>query len=112
MPQLQQLLSIGTKSPAVARTLLQADKILSHIKQTPAEKELALSVVGELMSQLAACAGIAAEFAKANEDAERSIVDGSFARNAQPHAVTLPSIVDVNSKAESFLQKARNALAC
>ncbi len=109
--QLQQLLSRGTSTPAVARTMLQGKDIIQFIKGTDEQRQDAISGLAELMKKLIRCVEIHEQIAKAVDDARSGISNGSLVIQPQANVLRPPSIPDLDSKAESFLQAAKLAIA-
>ena len=107
---LQKHSNYGTSTPAVARTAIQGRDILQLIACPDTNRERALAVLIELQRHLLKCVeihdGLAIEIAEGqSEFSARSIA-------AQPVShVLLPGIGDLESRAESFLQSAKLALA-
>lgn len=107
---LQKHSNYGTSTPAVARTAIQGRDILQFIACSDTEKECAQAVLFDLQRHLLKCIEIhddlATEIAKGHSEFSTR---GTTARPVSH--VLLPGAGDLQSRAESFLQSAKLALA-
>lgn len=108
--RIQKLSNYGTSSPAVARTSVQGCEILGFFKIIEAQKEEAKIVLHELQRQLVRCVEIRDRIAETVDSAHKEIKNKGFNFQSNGRAVTLPSVIDLQSKAESFLQSAKLAI--
>jgi hypothetical protein len=108
--QLQQVSNYGTATPAVARTLVQGAKILGFFRVPEAQKEEAEKILYELQRQLVRCVEVRDGIASRISAGRRSVVERGLEFQSQGQAVTLPSVPDLSSKAEGFLQSAKLAI--
>jgi len=108
--QIQKNSNYGTSTPAVARTFFQGCEIMRFFAVSDAQREEAKTVLRELQRHLVRCVEIrdqiAAQVASAHEEVGSKGLD--FHSGGQ--AVTLPSVPDLQSKAESFLQSVKLAI--
>lgn len=108
--QIQKNSNYGTSTPAVARTFFQGCEIMRFFAVSDAQREEAKTVLQELQRHLVRCVEIcdqiAAQVASAHEDIESE----GFDFHSGGQAVTLPTVADLQSKAESFLQSAKLAI--
>jgi len=108
--QLQLLSNYGSSTPAVARTLPQGSDILGFFNCTEAQKDACKTVLLELSRHLVRCVEVC--------DRVKGEVDGNAARIAKDglstqshgHVINLPSVPDLTSHAETFLQSAKLAI--
>lgn len=100
----------GTSTPAVARTGVQGEQIIGNFLVAPEKKDRAKMILFDLMGRLIRCVEIEEEIngAVANAIARQSSGEISFSQNAQ--VVEVPSVVNLRSKIESFLQAVRLAI--
>lgn len=107
---LQKHSNYGTSTPAVARTAIQGRDILQFIACSDTTKEHAQTVLFDLQRHLLKCVeiheGLATEIAKGYPEFFNR---GTSARPASH--ILLPGVGDLQSRAESFLQAAKLALA-
>lgn len=108
--KIQKVSNYGTSSPAVARTSVQGCEILGFFAINEEQREKAKIVLHELQRKLVRCVEVRDQIAAVIADAHRDIKNKGFIFQSDGQAVTLPSIIDLQSKAESFLQSAKLAI--
>lgn len=108
--QIQRVSNYGTTTPAVARTFYQGCEMLGFFEATEQQREGAKGVLCELQRHLVRCVelrdGIAREVAAVREEIKAK----GFQSQAPGRVVALPSVPDLQSRAESFLQSAKLAI--
>ena len=109
--QLQNILNYGTRTPAVARTSIQARDIIQFIKKSEQDRKKAMDEIHDLMIKLVFCIEQTEPLRDAIKDAEKASAEGSLVLRTQPNVLRPPSIPNLESKAASFLQGAKLALA-
>lgn len=107
---LQKHSNYGSSTPAVARTVLQGRDVLQFIGRPEAEKESALSILLELQRHLLKCVEIRDDLASEVAKGQSEFLAGDMAKRSTQH-IALPGVGDLHSKAESFLQSAKLAIA-
>lgn len=100
----------GSSTPVVARTVLQGREVLQFIGRAETEKESALSVLLELQRHLLKCVEIRDDLASEVAKGQSEFLEGGMATRSIQHIVS-PGVGDLHSKAESFLQSAKLAIA-
>lgn len=108
--QIQKFSNYGTATQAVARTSVQGCEILRFFAITGKQREEAEMVLHELQRQLVRCVEIRDQIAAVVTSAHEEIRNKGFDFQSEGRAVTLPSVIDLQSKAESFLQSAKLAI--
>lgn len=109
--RIQRVSNYGTSTPAVARTFYQGSEILGFFLRPEAEREAAKGVLLELQRHLLRCVEIRDSMSAEVRTAQEEIEKSGFQFQSGSRVVTLPSIVDLQSRAESFLQSAKLAIA-
>src|SRR5579862_5018849 len=109
--QLQHVLNYGTRTPAVARTVLQGEPIIRTFRVSAEVCQDAVSVLGELMRVLLRCVDIQEPIENAISAARAQLAAGTLVLRPQPNTIRPPSIVDLENKAASFAQASKLALA-
>lgn len=109
MLTVQKISSYGTSTPAVARTALQGADILNYFACSKEQKDEAFAVLFELQRHLVKCVEIRDQLSN-----EIDLARSEFTERlpAKGFAVTIPGIGDLQSRAESYLQSAKLAVAC
>lgn len=110
MFKLQKLSNYGTSTPAVARTLPQGSELLSFFTGTDAQKERCKGVLMELSRHLVRCVEICERVAGEIDQGLASIATDGLQFQSHGRVVTLPSVADLHSQAEAFLQSAKLAI--
>jgi hypothetical protein len=108
--QLQKISNYGSSCPAVARTVLQASKLFSSFSLDEAIKEAISGKEFELQRQLLRCVQIRDEVLIEVSTAEEEIRVNGLRVQARGRVVELPAVIDLQTKAESFLQSAKMAI--
>jgi hypothetical protein len=108
--RIQQVSNYGTSTPAVARTFYQGCEVLDFFAVSEEQKEAAKGVLHELQRHLVRCVEIRDAIATEVAPAHEGIRSKGFQFQSGSRVVTLPSVVDLQSKAESFLQSAKLAI--
>jgi len=106
MFRIQKISNYGTSTPAVARTLPQGADILTFFNTEDAQKDSCKSVLAELSRHLVRCV-------EARDRIASEIVEGcnqGLSWQSQGRTVSLPSVPDLHSTAEAFLQSAKMAI--
>ncbi len=110
MFRIQRVSNYGTSTPAVARTFYQGCEILCFFGVSEPQREEAKGVLHELQRHLVRCVelcdAIAQEVTAAHEDVKAKGLE----LQSSGRVVTLPSVPDLQSRAESFLQSAKLAI--
>jgi len=105
--RIQQVSNFGTSIPAVARTIVQGSEIVKFFGAPDEQKDKANKTLWELKRHAVKCVEIADGIKKeVAAGREQGIVFQGDGR-----AFTLPSVPDLQSRAESFLQSAKLAIA-
>lgn len=111
MFRLQKISNYGTSIPAVARTALQGRELLQFFDQPEPQKTAAMAVLFELQRHLVKCVEIRDDLAtEISAGRDQFAADGSKPQ-VRGNALALPGVGDLQSKAETFLQSAKLALA-
>src|SRR5258708_27220202 len=108
--QIQKISNYGTSTPAVARTLLQGSEILGFFAATEAQREEAKATLHELQRHLIRCIEVRDQIKAEVSSAYGEIKNKGFDFQSSGRVVTLPSVVDLQSRAESCLQSAKLAI--
>lgn len=108
--KIQKISNYGTSTPAVARTSVQGCEILGFFAVGEAQREEAKIVLHELQRQLVRCVEIRDQIATEVASGHEDIKNKGFDFQSDGRAVTLPSVIGLQSKAESFLQSAKLAI--
>lgn len=111
MFRLQKVSNYGTGTPAVARTALQGEEILTFFARPQEETDSALKILLDLKRHLLRCVEIRDELAKEIATGRDQVAREGFSVQSGGRVVTLPGIGDLQSKAEGFLQSAKLAIA-
>ncbi len=111
MFRIQRVSNYGTSTPAVARTFYQGCEILGFFFGVPeAQREEAKGVLHELQRHLVRCVEIRDSIAQEVTAAHEEVAAKGFEFQSSGRVVTLPSVPDLQSRAESFLQSAKLAI--
>src|ERR1700730_599056 len=110
MFQIQRFSNYGTATPAVARTFYQGCEILGFFAVSEEQREEAKGVLRELQRHLVRCVELRDSIAHEVAAAHDQIKAKGFEFQSSGRVVTLPSVPDLQSKAESFLQTAKLAI--
>jgi len=108
--QIQKTSNLGTSTPAVARTFYQGCEIIRFFAVADAQREEAKGVLQELQRHLVRCVEIRDQIATQVASAHEEVGTKGLDFHSGGQAVTLPSVPDLQSKAESFLQSAKLAI--
>src|SRR5216683_4551788 len=108
--RIQQVSNYGTSTPAVARTFYQGCEVLGFFAVSGEQREAAKGVLLELQRHLVRCVEIRDAIASEVASAHKEIESKGFQFQSGSRVVTLPSVVDLQSKAESCLQSAKLAI--
>lgn len=109
--QLMQTSAYGTSTPAVARTIIQGKDILDCFAVTQEKKVAALHILFEIHKKLLRCVPIQEELAAAAAAAREGIKTGKLSFESNARVYRPPSVPDLETKAESFLQGAKLVIA-
>jgi hypothetical protein len=107
--QIQQTSKYGTSTPVVARTFYQGCEILRFFNVSEAQREEAKGVLQELQRQLVRCVEICDSITQELVTAHEEVKAKGFEFQSSSRAVTMPSVPDLQSQADSFLQSAKLA---
>lgn len=110
MFRIQKTSNYGTSTPAVARTFLQGCEILGFFRASDAQREEAKGVLHELQRHLVRCVEIRDSIAQEVTTAHEQVKTKGLEVQSSGRAVTLPSVPDLQSRGESFLQSAKLAI--
>src|SRR5262249_22420865 len=110
MFRIQRVSNYGTSTPAVARTFYQGCEILGFFAVTEAQREEAKGVLLELQRHLIRCVEICDAIEREVTTAREDVKAKGFEFQSFGRVVTLPSVQDLQSRAESFLQSAKLAI--
>jgi len=108
--QLQVLSNYGSSTPAVARTLPQGSDLLSFFNCTDAQKEECKAVLYELSRHLVRCVEVCDRVRNEVEGSAAKIAKDGISTQSSGRVVNLPSVPDLTSQAETFLQSAKLAI--
>ncbi len=108
--QIQKVSNYGTSTPAVARTFFQGCEILQFFSVSDVQREEAKAPLYELQRHLVRCVEIRDQITTEVVSAQEEIKRKGFQFQSGGQAITLPSVVDLQSRAESFLQSAKLAI--
>jgi hypothetical protein len=107
---LQKSSNHGTATPAVARTVMQGSDLLRFIDRSDSEKDAAIAVLIELQRHLIKCVEI--RDLLANEVVfARLEIENHGVKKIGINAISIPSVSDLQARAEVFLQSAKLAVA-
>jgi hypothetical protein len=110
MFKVQKLSNVGSENPIVARTYAQGNEILQFFSVAEEQRHAAFEVLFELQRHLVKCGEIRDRLAKDIAAGVAETAAKGFQFQAGGRAVTLPSVPDLQSAAESFLQSAKPAI--
>lgn len=110
MFQFQKFSNYGSSTPAVARTLPQGSDLLGFFNCTEAQKEECKTVLFELSRHLVRCVEVCDRVRKEVEDSAATIAKNGLSTQSLGRVVNLPSVPDLTSQAETFLQSAKLAI--
>ena len=110
MFRIQRVSNYGTSTPAVARTFYQGCEILGFFGVPEAQREEAKGVLHELQRHLVRCVELRDSIAQEVTAAHEEVKTNGLEFQSSGRVVTLPSVPDLQSRAESFLQSARLAI--
>ena len=110
MYQFQKTSNYGTSTPAVARTLPQGDELLGFFKATKQQKDACLHVLAELKRHLVRCVEICDRVSKEIDEGILKLDTLGPSPKIHGNSITLPSVPDLHSNAEAFLQSAKLAI--
>lgn len=109
--QIQKISNYGTATPAVARTFYQGCELLGFFAATgEQQREDAKGVLHELQRYLVRCVELRDAIAHEVATAHEEIKAKGFQFQSAGRVVTLPSVPDLQSRAESFLQSTKLAI--
>jgi len=108
--RIQRVSNYGTSTPAVARTFYQGCEILGFFGVSEAQREEAEGVLRELQRHLVRCVEIRDSIAQEVAAAHEQVKTQGLKFQSSGRVVTLPSVPDLQSRAESFLQSAKLAI--
>ena len=111
MIKIQKHSNYGTSTPAVARTIIQGHELLSFFQVGETQKESCIAVLMDLKRHLLGCIAISEQIQTQVEQAKKEFNEQGLQFQSKGRAVTLPTVVDLHSQAESFLQSSKLALA-
>ena len=110
MFQLQVLSNYGTATPAVARTLPQGSDLLGFFNCGEAQKDECKTVLFELSRHLVRCVEVCDRVRNEVEGSAAKIAKDGISTQSFGRVVNLPSVPDLTSQAETFLQSAKLAI--
>lgn len=110
MFQFQRISNYGTRTPAVARTLPQGADLLAWFVATDEQKEECKRTLMDLCNQLLRCVAIQERIATATSAGLATAPQQQHARPLQNRSILLPSVPDLETDAQSFLQAAKLAI--
>jgi len=108
--QLQVLSNYGTSTPAVARTLPQGSDLLGFFNCAEAQKDQCKTVLLDLSRHLVRCVEVCDRVKAEVEASAEKIAKEGLSTQSQGRVVNLPSVPDITSQAEAFLQSAKLAI--
>ena len=107
--QIQKVSNYGTATPAVARTFYQGCELLGFFAVTEQQREDAKGILRELQRHLVRCVELRDAIAHEVTAAHKMKANG-FQYQSSGRVVTLPSVPNLQSRAESFLQSTKLAI--
>ena len=108
--QLQLLSNHGSSTPAVARTLPQGCDLLEFFNCTEAQKDECKTMLFEVSRHLVRCVEVCDRVKIEVENSASKIAKDGLSTQSHGQVVNLPSIPDLTSQAETFLQSAKLAI--
>lgn len=105
--QFQKISNYGTSTPAVARTLVQGSELMQAFPLDDAVKEGLKEILFDLQRQLLRCFQIRERIEEEVEVGLKEVDAKGLDVQSRGQAVNLPSVADLQSHAESFLQSAK-----
>jgi hypothetical protein len=108
--RIQRVSNYGTSTPAVARTFYQGCEILGFFGVPETQREEAKGVLQEIQRHLVRCVELCDSIAQEVTAAHEEVDAKGLEFQSSGRVVTLPSVPDLQSRAESFLQSAKLAI--
>lgn len=108
--QIQRISNYGTVTPAVARTFYQGCEILGFFAVPEHQRGEAKGVLRELQRHLVRCVELRDSIAQEVAAIHDELKTKGFQFQSAGRVITLPSVPDLQSRAESFLQSAKLAI--
>ena len=109
--RIQQVSDYGASNPICARLTLQINELLKFCKISEKQKENVFGVMLlNVVTKLMVCFRIKEQLTKEIRAHQKKIDDKGLEFQAQGRAYTLPSIIDLQHQAETFLYNAKSAL--
>ena len=108
--QISQLHDRGTSTPAIARTSVQSSQIIAFFQVPEENKQAATVLCSGLRDSLIRCLDIADEINSVVEDVRTRIESGELKFSPSDQAHQIPSVINLRSKVESFLQATKLAI--
>lgn len=111
MFRIQQLADYGTANPIVARLSLQTQELLPFYNLTHRQREDIFGLFfSGLQPKLMTCFRIMEQLTKDVRERQKKIDDAGLEFQAKGRAYTLPSILDLQQRAETFLYNGKSVL--
>lgn len=105
--QFQRISDYGTSTPAVARTLVQGSELMQAFPLDDAVKKAVKEILFDLQRQLLRCVQTVERIKREVENGLKEVEAKGLDVQSRGQAVTLPSVADLESHCESFLQSAK-----
>jgi hypothetical protein len=110
MFRIQQFSDYGTANPIVARLSLQTQDLLRFYKLTDNQKEEVFVFFSSLQPKLMTCSRIMEQLTKEVKERQKKIDEAGVEFQPQGSAYTLPSILDLQNRTETFLYNGKSVL--
>lgn len=109
--RIQQLSDYGTSNPILARLAMQFEKLMEfHNISEKQRREIFQVMLTEVVPKVVVCSRIKEQLTAEIRSHQKQIDEKGLEFQAQGRAYTLPSVVDLRHKAETFLYNAKSAL--
>jgi len=109
--RIQQVSDYGTSNPIAARLSIQTKDLLRFYNLSDVQRDKLFGIFfSNLQPKLMACFRIKEKLTEEVRAHQKSIDEGSIPVQAQGRAYTLPSILDLEHHAETFLYNAKSVL--
>jgi len=107
----QQILDYGTKNPIVARLSLQVKDIIQFFPLNETQKENVFGTMCmDVMPRIMTCYKINEEIGREIIKCKEKINKNGILTQPQGRTLTLPSILNLNERVETFLYNSKSAL--
>lgn len=111
MFRIQQLSDYGTANPIVARLSLQTQDLLPFYNLSDKQKEEVFGLFfSSLQPKLMTCSRIMDQLTKEVRERQKTIDEGGLEFQAQGRVYTLPTILDLQHRVETFLYNGKSVL--